>query len=322
MFFVHPNYANAQDTALEATGFSFLSATQDNKDTNQVDATKDIVTTDKELVPTMSNPGTIDGIDDGTALSDQMDVYVVGEGDSMSKIAETFGISENTILLANKMKKGDKLTEGDVLIILPTDGVLETVAKGATLETIAKKYKVDVADIVWYNDIPTEDTALTEGQQLIIPGAEVQTPIGTTGAITKKKVYPNANLKTVAGYFAYPVKLGGPVRKTQGLHAGGRAIDFGAPERTPVYAAADGVIILAKGNNAYNGGFGNYIIISHPNGTQTLYAHLSSVMTSVGSKVSQGQVIGLSGGKRGAPGAGKTTGPHLHFEVLKAKNPF
>ena len=80
-----------------------------------------------------------------------------------------------------------------------------------------------------------------------------------------------------------------------------------------------GMVIVSHfrtSGNPWFGGYGNYIIIEHPNGTQTLYAHLSAVYVSVGARVSQAQPIGEVGS------TGKSTGPHLHFEVRGAKNPF
>ena len=85
---------------------------------------------------------------------------------------------------------------------------------------------------------------------------------------------------------------------------------------TPIYAAANGTVIVAKDNGAWNGGYGNYVVISHPNGTETLYAHMSKVLTCAGASVCQGDTIGLVGM------TGEATGNHLHFEVRGAANPF
>jgi murein DD-endopeptidase MepM/ murein hydrolase activator NlpD len=74
--------------------------------------------------------------------------------------------------------------------------------------------------------------------------------------------------------------------------------------------------VLIADDYGYNGGYGQYVVISHDNGTQTLYAHMSSVSVSVGQRVFQGQVIGTLGN------SGRSTGPHVHFEVRGAKNPF
>ncbi len=83
----------------------------------------------------------------------------------------------------------------------------------------------------------------------------------------------------------------------------------------PIRAAAAGEVIVSK-TGGWNGGYGNYIVIKHANGTQTLYAHNSSNAVSAGASVAQGEVIGYVGN------TGRSTGSHLHFEVRGAKNPF
>lgn len=103
-------------------------------------------------------------------------------------------------------------------------------------------------------------------------------------------------------------------RVSQGIH-GWNGIDSAAPSGSPVLAAASGTVIISR-MGGWNGGYGNYIVIDHGDGTQTLYAHLSADSVSVGQKVSRGQQIGAVGR------TGKATGFHLHFEVRGAKNPF
>lgn len=114
------------------------------------------------------------------------------------------------------------------------------------------------------------------------------------------------------GYYSSPIP--GAVL-TQGLH-GWNGIDLGAARGTPIRAAADGTIIIARGNGAWNGGYGNYVVITHSNGSQTLYAHMTSIAVSAGRSVFSGQVIGYVGS------TGLSTGAHLHFEVRGAANPF
>jgi murein DD-endopeptidase MepM/ murein hydrolase activator NlpD len=221
-----------------------------------------------------------------------------------------FGISPDTVLSANDLKKGDKLKEGDVLLILPFSGIEHTVAKGDTLQGIASKYKADIDDILSANEIE-EGAKLAVGDKLIIPGAnllsETKTKSGTgTGT---KSTY--SNMPNVAGYFKNPVPGG---IKTRGIKPGHKGVDIAAPTGTPIHAAAEGAVLIAR--NGWNGGFGNYVVIQHPNGAKTLYAHMSRLGTTPGDKVSQGDVIGYVGS------TGKSTGPHLHLEVLGAKNPF
>lgn len=249
---------------------------------------------------------------EGELPVDQISVYVVREGDTVAAIAEMYDVSSNTILWANDLKKGQKLKTGDTLIILPVDGVKHVVAKGQTLQSIAKLYKVEVSDITDFNGLDA-DSKLSLGEELIIPDG-VLAP-DTAPKITPKssstKKFATGTVKNAAGYFINPVP--GLSRRSQGLHNNNRAVDLAAPTGTDIFASASGKVIIAR--NGYNGGYGNMIIIEHPNGTKTLYAHLSRIMTSTGANVSQGERIGLVGN------TGRSTGPHLHFEVHNAKNP-
>ena len=244
--------------------------------------------------------------------NDQISVYVVHKGDTLASIAKMYNVSQNTIKWANDTKNGIK--EGDVLAILPVSGIKYVVKKGDTIASVAKKYKADADEIQQFNDVAV-DGILNVGDQIIIPDGEISTPV----APTQPKKYTNGNSRLIpgssgpnySGYYTRPL-VGG--RKTQGLH-GHNAVDFGTPVGTPILAAADGTVILAK-MGVWNGGYGNYIVVSHPNGTQTLYAHLSVISVERGQQVEQGQRIGLSGN------TGESTGPHLHFEVRGAVNPF
>ncbi len=112
----------------------------------------------------------------------------------------------------------------------------------------------------------------------------------------------NADLKRVASGFGYRID---PIYKTPRFHAG---LDFTAPQGTPIYATANGVIRTAgnKGN-----GYGNYVEINHGYGYRTLYAHMYKVKVKVGDRVNRGEVIGYVGN------TGKSTGPHCHYEVHK-----
>jgi murein DD-endopeptidase MepM/ murein hydrolase activator NlpD len=150
---------------------------------------------------------------------------------------------------------------------------------------------------------------LVVGEEIIVPDGEIATPVVSVSSGSSKS-YGGPSYE---GYYMRPVK---GVR-SQGLH-GNNAVDIAAPEGTPIYAAASGEIIISQ-EGGWNGGYGNYIVIKHSNGTQTLYAHNKSNAVSVGQKVSQGDVIGYVGH------TGRTTGPtgnHVHFEVRGAANPF
>ena len=244
---------------------------------------------------------------EGTQSSGQISLYVVHGDDTLGEIAQMFGVSVNTIMWANDIERGDLIHEGQVLAILPISGVRYTVLKGDTLDTIAKKFKGDVEEIKKFNDI-ANSSELAVGQLIIIPAGEIANrsyaargylPVSGTGG------------PEYAGYYLMPVL--GAVR-TQGLH-GYSGVDLAAPHGRAVMASAAGNVIIAR-DTGWNGGYGKYIVVSHSNGTQTLYAHLNGIIVSQGSTVVQGQVIGYVGS------TGKSTGPHLHFEVRGAKNPF
>lgn len=307
-------YARASESAEIALepGVSNFSITQDKKGADLIDSNSCANVTGGALAPCLANPGTIEEANNGEAISDQISVYVIRKGDSIVQIAEMYDVSVSTILWANDMKKGDKLVEGDILVILPVDGVSHTVVKGDTLKNIAKKYGADVSDITSFNDISI-DTQLSVGQELIIPGAEVSTP-NTPKVKTKNKTssknYDNTPTQNISGYFINPVP--NYVRRSQGLHDR-RAVDLAAPTGTTVVAAASGTVLVAR--KGYNGGYGNMIIIQHPNGTKTLYGHLSQINTHAGAHVDQAEKIGEVGS------TGRSTGPHLHIEVVGAKNP-
>jgi murein DD-endopeptidase MepM/ murein hydrolase activator NlpD len=119
----------------------------------------------------------------------------------------------------------------------------------------------------------------------------------------------NQELKRLASGFGIRID---PIYKVSRMHAG---IDFSAERGTPIYATADGVVSKV----AYNlGGFGNYVMIDHGFGYETLYGHMDKQLVKVGQKVKRGETIGLVGS------TGKSTAPHVHYEVHvngKATNP-
>lgn len=243
---------------------------------------------------------------EATAIS----VYTVHKGDTLGGVALMFGVSVNTIKGANDIK-GGIIHEGDTLVILPITGVRYTTVWGDTLAGVAKKYKADAHEIAQYNDLE-DGASLAVGVSLIIPDGELTLPAPVHSTIIAKSPLRGAGGPALSGYYAWPVN-GGVL--TQGLH-GYNGIDIGAQSGTNILAAADGTVIIAKSNGAWNGGYGNYVVIQHDNGTQTLYGHASRVYVSVGQQVAQGGTIAAVGR------TGKATGSHLHFEVRGATNPF
>ncbi|MEX0909741.1 MAG: peptidoglycan DD-metalloendopeptidase family protein [Candidatus Paceibacterota bacterium] len=250
-----------------------------------------------------SNQGPSDGGGEKIASkkSGNVSLYTVREGDSIGLIAEMFEVSTNTIIWANDITNST-INPGDSLIILPMSGVRHRVKGGDSVGSIANKYSADVDEIRDFNDMSTEDVLVT-GEFINIPDGEVEEVISKPQA-KSVAVASNSLIRPISGGV-----------KTQGIH-GYNAVDLAAPVGTPVLASASGTVLTAKADGGWNGGYGNYVIIKHANGVQTLSAHFGSVIVGSGQMVVQGQTLGYIGM------TGKTTGPHVHFEVRGAINPF
>lgn len=264
--------------------------------------------------------GTIADIANSTP-PDRISVYSVRQGDTLSEIADMFNVSVNTIIWANNLSGSKDVHPGDTLIILPISGIERKIVKGDTLKSLAKKYGADANEIAQFNGLDPAES-LSVGSTVIIPGGEIviqKTETGSTKSGSNKtyikgqlyEPYLGGSGTAQPGYYINPVQNG---IVTQLLH-GWNAIDIGASRGTPIRAAAEGTVIIARNNGAWNGGYGNYVVIKHDNGTQTLYSHMTNAIVSFGQSVYSGQVIGYVGS------TGLSTGPHLHFEVRGAANP-
>lgn len=233
-------------------------------------------------------------------------IYIVQEGDIPSIIAASFGVSLNTLLWANSLKDNNYIRPGDALRIPPVSGVVHTVKNGETLGAIVKRYRGDVEKTIAFNGLPRDGT-IGVGDTVVIPDGEVPPP-----------PRPPRQVVSVVRYVANPVSAGYFIFPTTGrnwgrIHAR-NGVDIANTCGTPIYAAADGTITASDGTG-WNGGFGKFVKILHPNGTETLYAHSSRLLVSAGDAVTQGQLIALIGT------TGRSTGCHLHFEVHGARNP-
>lgn len=225
--------------------------------------------------------------------------YTVQLDDTVLGIAEQFHLNPNSIIWANQedLSQPFFMEVGQSLRIPPVDGVLHTVVDKDTLAAIAKKYKVDVEKIVGYaaNNLASADAPLTPGQVLVVPGGDRTPPVPPAVARA-----PSAPWR--GGNFVWPAYG----RLTQSYQSYHPALDIGAPAGSAVVAADEGIVAVAGWSSV---GYGNYIVIRHGDGFVTLYAHLSSIGVSEGDYVARGQYIGAVGS------TGRSTGPHLHFEI-------
>ncbi len=261
-----------------------------------------VSTQDSALVAPLNPLGIISSGHQGEIL-----VYTVQPGDTPLGIAEKFGISLNTLLWANNLANPHLIKVGSELVILPVTGVQYVVKKGDTISSIAKKFKGDADEILSFNGLAV-DEPLVVGETMIIPDGEFSAPPAPAGSAAPSRF---SSLPALQGYYLRPI-VGG--RKSQGIH-GYNGVDLATSCGSPLLASASGSVIIAR-SSGWNGGYGRYVVLAHPNGTQTLYAHMGSIAVSVGEWVAQGMSIGAVGS------SGRSTGCHVHFEVRGARNPF
>lgn len=234
-------------------------------------------------------------------------LYTVRTGDTLSAVAGRFGLAVGALRQANGLSNGNLILAGQVLTI-PGGMTRHRVAPGETLTGIARRFGVDAQKLARVNNL-TDADQLTAGREMIIPGA---TP----------SVAPAANWHKPAGWDMLPGwnavaalplnELAWPVAGRVSSPFGMRAdrphegVDIAADEGAPIRAVKAGRVIFAGPRGTY----GNAVIIDHGNGLQTLYAHACQVLVRPGQAVNAGDVIALVGS------TGRSTGPHLHMEVL------
>ncbi|MDO8516194.1 MAG: peptidoglycan DD-metalloendopeptidase family protein [bacterium] len=232
-------------------------------------------------------------------------VYKAQKGDNLSKIAAQYGISLQTLLGANPGLRERALQIGQEINILPISGILYKVQDGETPESIASRFSLTVNDLQDFNkNVNFNDFG--SGLTLLIPGGKA-----VQSYVSSQK------LPYIKDYFVKPA---------EGINWGKlhnyNAVDIANSCGAKVVAAADGLVVpdenLGDGSTGWNGGYGHFIFIEHPNGTKTRYAHLEGVSVSLGDYVHQGDPIGTIGNTGNTHGP---TGCHLHFEVYGAQNP-
>lgn len=260
--------------------------------------------------------------------------HTVVSGDTLSGIAALYGVSSQTVGWENNVTEDSILNIGQTLVIPSVDGVSYTVSNKDTLESIAKEYNVDAKLIAQHNNL-SGDTVV-KGDKIFIPGGKkkvVDAPViaktsssSRSGTRSSGRAANTFDTKVVIGTSEKPsagktliFPTDGKI--TQGFHSGHYADDIGNSSQPDIWAAAGGTVSISKGgcperdvrvDRSCNGGYGNYVIVDHGNGLQTLYGHMQTLYVSEGQSVSSGQALGKMGN------SGRTYGPtgiHLHFEV-------
>ena len=242
---------------------------------------------------------------------DKSETYVVQEGDTISGIAERFGVSSNTILWANNLAWYSTIRPGQQLSILPTSGVAHLIQSGETIAAIAKKYQVDADKIVSYNKL-ADASDIQKGDTLIVPGGVKPSTIAAVvpqsrnlPSVIKDIFVPSASPDEDSGAtFLWPIRS---QRITQYFGLRHTGLDISDKSGTPIFAAESGKVE----RSGWTSGYGYNVVINHGNGFKTLYAHASKLLVSVGDSVGRGQTIALVGS------TGRSTGPHVHFEVIQ-----
>ncbi len=223
-------------------------------------------------------------------------VYEVRKGDIPGHIAESYGVTVDTLISFNDIRNTRAIRIGAYLKIPNMNGILHDVAPGDTLESIAAKYSISADRVAEVNRL--DSSSLREGRKLFLPDARLS----------------SFALREINGdLFKWPIRgwitswygwRNDPFSGTRTFHTG---IDIGAAHGAPVRAAMEGRV----STTGYNAVSGNFVIISHHSGYASMYAHLDRIDVRKGQSVSIGTRIGAVGN------TGYSTGSHLHFTVLK-----
>lgn len=264
-------------------------------------------------------PGVIGGTDEPVAPEHEEiaiskpSLYEVQSGDTVSSIAKKYGVSINTVLWANDLTARSVLRLGQKLTILPVTGVLHTVKRGETLGAIAKKYDSDVSKILAANRVASA-SQIQIGEELVIPDGRPQVVtrapapaapprLGDVRDVFKPPAEAPPSQVVEGADLVWPTDQKRINQYFKVRHPG---LDINGTLSNATYAVDAGIVTFSGWNS---GGYGNMILIDHGNGMVTRYAHHSKMYVKVGDQVTKGQSIGMVGS------TGRSTGPHLHFEI-------
>ena len=221
--------------------------------------------------------------------------YQVASGDTLGAIAERFDVTLDTIISFNELRRERDMKEGLELVIPSHSGIRYTVRRGDNLSRIAARQGVSLDAILDVNEVAS--SIITPGQILLIPGVGLSENVRNR-VLGRLFITPaRGSLSSSYGYRNDPFT---------GLRKFHNGIDIANGPGTPVVASMSGSVASV----GYNGNYGRYVIIRHPDGFQTLYAHLARTHVSQADRVRQGQQLGEMGN------TGYSTGNHLHFSIF------
>jgi murein DD-endopeptidase MepM/ murein hydrolase activator NlpD len=226
--------------------------------------------------------------------------YTIQQGDTLSSVAQRFGLSMDSLISFNGIQDARALKVGTALTLPNASGLKYRVRRGDSLAGLAKRFGVNLNDLLDWNSL--ESSVIRPGQELFIPNARL-------GELELNRVFGRLFIVPTRGRLTSRFGVrGDPVTGVSRFHNG---IDLAGAIGTPVMAAMSGKVIML----GFNPNFGRYIILSHPEGFQTLYGHLDSFLVRKGQRVKQGESVGLMGN------SGYSTGSHLHFSIFNRGEP-
>ena len=226
-------------------------------------------------------------------------VYSVKKGDMVGEIASRYGVSQDAIISLNKLRNTRTLQIGQLLKIPSMDGIVYTPKKGDTPEKLADTYKISLEKLAMVNNI-SDNNVLKAGAAIFLPDAKLDW-------VTLQEINGDLFKSPIHGRYRITSRYGwrrDPFTKKRSFHNG---IDLATYLGAPIYAALPGTVAATGYSNVY----GNYVIIRHHSGYQTLYGHMNTILTSRGKYVTAQSKIGTVGT------TGRSTGPHVHFTVYK-----